>query len=137
MVLQFLFSPNTLVRLIWFCILAGLVVIQYEILALCTFLIIIIGNIWMLYVQTQKLPRDQGIGSIGSIGGIGSIGSIGSEDVRTSDESASRIVKIAGPIENYQDNTWDEENVNVSITKIPAGLDIQGSLLDIPGYILN
>lgn len=42
--------------------------------------------------------------------------------------------RIEGPIETYQDNTYIPENLDVCMTQIPNGIDIQGTLTDLPGF---
>lgn len=43
---------------------------------------------------------------------------------------------IAGPIKNYQDNTWSLENMTMKATIIPNSLDISGDDQDLVGFTL-
>ena len=44
---------------------------------------------------------------------------------------------IAGPVKNYQDNTWESNNLAVKATLLPNALDISGDA-DVSGvYISN
>lgn len=56
----------------------------------------------------------------------------GSSYIKSHDDVGTSI--IAGPVENYQDNTWEEQNMLVTPTTIPNGLDIQGLQAEIVGY---
>ena len=43
---------------------------------------------------------------------------------------------IEGAVETYQDNTWNEENLDIGVTEIPGGIDVQGMLTDLPGFTM-
>lgn len=47
---------------------------------------------------------------------------------------SSKTNVIAGPVENYQNNVVNEDNLLTTPTCIPGAQDIQGALTDLPGY---
>lgn len=62
-------------------------------------------------------------------GGYGQIKDEMSSDVPTS--------IIAGPVKNYQDNTWDERNFAERATQIPNAIDIASEGEDVSGFTLH
>lgn len=126
---QTLFSPQPAAQFAWLVLFLILVFAKLHLLAICILVLYIVGELWVLVEQYGNV-RNYHTGADKN-----KTKQLGNKD--RSEDINKIAFQIEGPVENYQDNTYEHHNMDVCMTQITNCIDIQGTLTDVPGYELQ